>query len=177
MVTFGRLVSFWDPAYFHRRLLLVSGSVLWLNFVASKTLWKQWNEGNLKPGNSWTLEIQNLSFSFNRFRPFFSFTKRCLCTGYLGGGFKYFFEFSPRNLGRWSKIFQMGWNHQLGICYLLNSWTKTFGRIDFFEKKSNKHLDEKSELQWTNIAGWKMDPGLSRCISYWTWGIFQPSLC
>ena len=42
----------------------------------------------------------------------------------LGGGFIFFF-FHPRKLGRWSNltnIFQMGWNHQLGVvCFCFSN--------------------------------------------------------
>ena len=40
----------------------------------------------------------------------------------LGGGFKHFFIFTPTKIGEMIQfdehIFQMGWNHELGMVYL-----------------------------------------------------------
>ena len=47
------------------------------------------------------------------------------CLG--GGGFRYFLYFHPEKWGRWSHfdvhIFQMGWNHQLVVVYVIYLYT------------------------------------------------------
>ena len=48
--------------------------------------------------------------------------------------------------------------------------------VFFLRKKTCCQIYCCDTLWQTNIAGWNMDPDW-RCISYWTLGIFQQSLC
>ena len=60
--------------------------------------------------------VASMSLQWNAWLAFLAKVGWC-----LGGGFIFFFNFQPY-LGKWSNltnIFQMGWNHQLGV------WKKT----------------------------------------------------
>ena len=91
------------------------------------------------------------------------------CRGFLGGGFKYFFNFHPY-LGKmspfWSiltHIFHMGWNHQLGL-------------VSKFRFLSQEAFLEPQMMEYVLFSPWNLTWHLKRCHPERK-TMFQPFVC